>query len=374
MEAIGQLTGGIAHDFNNMLTGIVGALDLIRLRIANGRTQDLDRYINAAVNSADRAAALTHRLLAFARRQTLDPQPVDVHQLVASLQDLLVRTVGENVALRLDLAPVAWLAHSDTHQLENALLNLVINGRDAMPAGGELCIATANLSLDGEAAARESLAPGDYVRLSVADTGTGMPPEVKAKAFEPFFTTKPAGQGTGLGLSMIYGFVKQSGGTARIDTEQGQGTTISLYLPRHPEVVAEHDDKPTTKVAPRAEAGQTVLVVEDEYAVRMIVLEVLAELGYTALEASDADSALPIIESGQRLDLLISDVGLPGMNGRQLAEIARGRRPELKVLFITGYAKNAKVRGEFLGENMDMLIKPFDIDALAERIHSMIQR
>ena len=373
MEAIGQLTGGIAHDFNNMLTGIVGALDLIRLRIANGRTQDLDRYINAAVNSADRAAALTHRLLAFARRQTLDPQPVDVHQLIESLQDLLVRTVGENVALRLDLAPVAWLAHSDAHQLENALLNLVINGRDAMPAGGELCIATANLSLDAEAAARESLTPGDYVRLSVTDTGTGMPPEVKAKAFEPFFTTKPAGQGTGLGLSMIYGFVKQSGGTARIDTEQGQGTTISLYLPRHAEVAAPTPDQPATKVAPRAEAGQTVLVVEDEYAVRMIVLEVLAELGYTALEASDADGALPIIESGQRLDLLISDVGLPGMNGRQLAEIARGRRPELKVLFITGYAKNAKVRGEFLGENMDMLIKPFDIDALAERIHSMIQ-
>ncbi len=373
MEAIGQLTGGIAHDFNNMLTGIVGALDLIRLRIANGRTQDLDRYINAAVNSADRAAALTHRLLAFARRQTLDPQPVDVHQLVESLQDLLVRTVGENIVLRLELAPLAWLAHSDTHQLENALLNLVINGRDAMPAGGELCIATANLSLDHETAARESLAPGDYVRLSVADTGTGMPPEVKAKAFEPFFTTKPAGQGTGLGLSMIYGFVKQSGGTARIDTEPGQGTTISLYLPRHPEVVTATSDQPTAKVAPRAEAGQTVLVVEDEYAVRMIVLEVLAELGYTALEAGDADSALPIIESDQRLDLLISDVGLPGMNGRQLAEIARGRRPELKVLFITGYAKNAKVRGEFLGENMDMLIKPFDIDALAERIHSMIQ-
>ncbi len=373
MEAIGQLTGGIAHDFNNMLTGIVGALDLIRLRIANGRTQDLDRYINAAVNSADRAAALTHRLLAFARRQTLDPQPVDVHQLIHSLEDLLVRTVGENVALRLDLAPLAWLAHSDAHQLENALLNLVINGRDAMPAGGELCIATATLSLDAEAAARESLTPGDYVRLSVADTGTGMPPEVKAKAFEPFFTTKPAGQGTGLGLSMIYGFVKQSGGTARIDTEQGQGTTISLYLPRHPETGPAASEQAETKTAPRAEAGQTVLVVEDEYAVRMIVLEVLAELGYTALEASDADGALPIIESEQRLDLLISDVGLPGMNGRQLAEVARGRRPELKVLFITGYAKNAKVRGEFLGENMDMLIKPFDIDALARRIHSMIQ-
>ncbi|WP_158635400.1 PAS domain S-box protein [Pseudomonas duriflava] len=373
MEAIGQLTGGIAHDFNNMLTGIVGALDLIRMRVISGRTNDLDRYINAATASADRASALTHRLLTFARRQTLDTRPVDLNQLISSLRDLFVRTVGEHVRIETHLHADLWPAFSDAHQLENALLNLVINARDAMPSGGQLRIETSNLTLDSESARRETLEPGDYVQVQVIDTGLGMSPEIAAKAFEPFFTTKPTGQGTGLGLAMIYGFVKQSGGHARIETCEGKGTTISLLLPRHHSPVCDEVPVEPNHAMPRAQAGQTVLVVEDEAAVRMIVLEVLNELGYTALEAGDAEQALPIIQSERRIDLLVSDVGLPGMNGRQLAEQARQLRPDLKVLFITGYAKNAETRKEFLGPNMDLLTKPFDIDALAVKIHDMIQ-
>jgi PAS domain S-box-containing protein len=373
MEAIGQLTGGIAHDFNNMLTGIVGALDLIRMRVISGRTDDLDRYINAATASADRASALTHRLLAFARRQTLDTKPVDLNELIDSLRDLFVRTVGEQIRIRTHLSADLWMAFSDAHQLENALLNLVINARDAMPDGGDLTIETLNVTLDSEAARRETVEPGDYIRIQVKDTGQGMTPEVMAKAFEPFFTTKPSGQGTGLGLAMIYGFIKQSGGNVRIDSQVGHGTAITLLLPRHLDPVVESPVPETPHGMPRAQEGQTVLVVEDEAAVRMIVLEVLSELGYTAFEAGDAEQAIPLIQSDQRLDLLVSDVGLPGMNGRQLAEVARTHRPDLKVLFITGYAKNAEVRSQFLGKNMDMLTKPFDIDALASKIHEMIQ-
>ncbi|TLX61099.1 PAS domain-containing protein [Stutzerimonas nosocomialis] len=372
MEAIGQLTGGLAHDFNNMLTGVLGALDLIQRRVTAGRTGELDRYIDAAVTSANRAAALTHRLLAFARRQSLDPKPVDVDALVGSMEDMLRRTMGERIRLQTHLTAEPWLAYTDAPQLENALLNLVINARDAMPEGGELnietrCVSLASHQPDGPEA-------GDYVVLCVSDSGLGMPAEIIAKAFDPFFTTKPIGQGTGLGLSMVYGFAKQTGGHVRIDSQVGVGTRITLYLPRNQEPVdAQGEPRTANSDIPRAQLGETVLVVEDEAAVRLLVIEVLKELGYRALEAVDGPSALPYLQGDQRIDLLVTDVGLPGMNGRQLAEIARQHRKDLKVLFITGYAPNAEVRGEFLGPGMDMLAKPFNIDALAGRIRQMIE-
>ncbi len=372
MEAIGQLTGGLAHDFNNMLTGVLGALDLLQRRL-EPRQADLERYIDAAVTSANRAAALTHRLLAFARRQSLDPQPVDVNHLVLSMEDMLRRTIGEHIQLETDLGAECGPAYTDAHQLENALLNLVINARDAMPGGGRLTIATRTQTVLSPAP--EGLAPGDYVQLIVRDSGCGMPPEVIDKAFDPFFTTKPIGQGTGLGLSMVYGFARQTGGAVEIDSQPGQGTTVSLLLPRLQATLPAPEPAPASGLieVPRAQDGESVLVVEDEAAVRMLVVEVLRELGYTALEAVDADSALAIIQSERRVDLLVSDVGLPGLNGRQLAEIARKHRPQLKVLFITGYAPNAELRGEFLDAGMQMLAKPFSIDVLAVRIRQMIE-
>lgn len=370
MEAIGQLTGGLAHDFNNMLTGVLGALDLLQRRLGDLLPQ-YERYIDAAVTSANRAAALTHRLLAFARRQTLDPQPVDVNQLVLSMEDMLRRTIGEHIRLKTHLQADLWLAYTDAHQLENALLNLVINARDAMPHGGRLTIETRRATLRARAA--EGLPAGDYVQLSVCDSGCGMPREVIEKAFDPFFTTKPIGQGTGLGLSMVYGFVRQTGGQVGIDSQPGVGTHVRLLLPRNHESPAPGQPAADAGEAPRAQAGETVLVVEDEAAVRMLVVEVLRELGYTALEAIDADSALPFLDDARRIDLLVADVGLPGTNGRQLAEMARQRRPGLKILFITGYVADAKVRGEALDEGMEMLGKPFSIDRLAVKIRQMIE-
>ncbi len=346
MEAIGQLTGGLAHDFNNMLTGVLGALDLIQRRVASGQTHDLGRYLDAATTSANRAAALTHRLLAFARRQSLDTRPVDINQLVQSMEDMLRRTIGEHIRFETLLQTDPWLAYTDAHQLENALLNLVINARDAMSGGGRLVIQTGCVHVGTPQP--NSPEPGDYVTLSVADTGCGMPAEVVAKAFDPFFTTKPIGQGTGLGLSMVYGFVKQTGGHVRIDSTPGQGTLITLFLPRNQAQVEVNEAPSETPAAVQgAQSDETVLVVEDEAAVRMLVVEVLQELGYHVLEAVDGNSALPYLRSDRRIDLLVSDFGLPGMNGRQLAEIAREHRPDLQVLFITGYAPNAEVRGEF---------------------------
>ncbi len=373
MEAIGQLTGGLAHDFNNMLTGVLGALDLIQRRVASGRVNDLGRYVDAATSSANRAAALTHRLLAFARRQSLDPQPVDVNQLVCSMEDMLRRTMAEHIELSTRLQPDPWLAYTDAHQLENALLNLVINARDAMSEGGKLVIQTGCVQI--KSIKPDSPEPGDYVTLSVADNGTGMPPEVVAKAFDPFFTTKPIGQGTGLGLSMVYGFVKQTGGHVRIDSTPGEGTLITLFLPRN-RAQGEHSETPAEAALDvrGAEADETVLVVEDEAAVRMLVVEVLQELGYRVIEAVDGSSALPHLAADQRIDLLVSDIGLPGLNGRQLAEVARQHRPDLRVLFITGYAPNAEVRGEFLGPGMDMLAKPFSIDVLGSKVRQLIER
>nr|WP_251009939.1 response regulator [Pseudomonas fluorescens] len=373
MEAVGQLTGGIAHDFNNMLTGIIGSLELLRRRLARGRTEDLDSLIDLGVTSANRAAGLTHRLLAFSRRQSLDSKAVQMNTLVLSMGELLQRSLNESVRLDMQLDDQLWIAEADPNQLESALLNLVLNARDAMPDGGQLVVKTFNQQLDADfTEAYINLEPGDYVVLSVQDSGCGMPEAVINRAFDPFFTTKPIGQGTGLGLSMIYGFSKQSRGHVTIDSDVGKGTTVNLYLPRF---VGEEVNEPQvdTQHAPYAQDGETVLIVEDDPAVRVLVSAVLSELGYAFVEAADADSAVPILQSGQRIDLLISDVGLPGMNGRQLAEIGRQIRPDLRVLFITGYAEHAAVRGGFLDPGMQMITKPFTFDLLTAKVREMIK-
>jgi len=370
MEAIGQLTGGLAHDFNNMLTGVIGSIDLIRRFLESGRMDQVHRYLEAAETSAQRAAALTARLLAFGRRQSLDIRPTDVNQLVRGMEDFLRRTLGEQVSLAVALVPGLPPASTDANQLENALLNLCINARDAMPDGGHLTIETTTMQLDpGFAQTGEDLQPGDYVVLSVSDNGQGMSAETITKVFEPFFTTKPIGQGTGLGLSMIYGFLKQSGGHVRIYSELGVGTSVKLFVPCSdaPVVVAE----PRVTSMPVG-AGETVLVVEDDAAVRMVIVNVLDELGYTACEAEHAEEAFAILQTSRQIDLMISDVGLPGLNGRQLAEIARQTRPGLKVLFVTGYAQGAAVRSGFLDHGMDMLTKPFQIDTLAIKVRQML--
>jgi signal transduction histidine kinase len=372
MEAVGQLTGGIAHDFNNMLTGIIGSLELLRRRVSRGKLDDLDSLIDLGVTSANRAAGLTHRLLAFSRRQSLDSKPVQINELVSSMGELLQRSLNESIALDMRLDPKLWTAEADPNQLESALLNLALNARDAMPGGGKLIVETSNRHLDNVfTAAYGTLKPGDYVELSVSDTGCGMPESVISRAFDPFFTTKPIGQGTGLGLSMIYGFARQSHGHVTIHSEVDKGTTVSLFLPRFIGEIS-----PATPLDPAllpfANSGETVLIVEDDPAVRVLVSQVLSELGYAFVEAGDADSALPIIESSQRIDLMISDVGLPGMNGRQLAEIGRQIRPDLKVLFITGYAEHAAVRGGFLDPGMQLITKPFTFDLLTSKVREMI--
>jgi len=373
MEAVGQLTGGIAHDFNNMLTGIIGSLELLRRRVARGRTEDLDGLIDLGVTSANRAAALTHRLLAFSRRQSLDSKPVEMNALVSSMGELLHRSVNESVRLDMCLDPKLWTAEADPNQLESALLNLVLNARDAMPNGGMLMIETFNRKLDHSFTdAYENLLPGEYVVLSVTDTGCGMPENVISRAFDPFFTTKPIGQGTGLGLSMIYGFTKQSRGHVSIESQVGHGTTVQLFLPRF-NGDKDVEDIGTVGQAIEAREGETILIVEDDPAVRALVSQVLSELGYAYLEAEDAVGAVPILESAQRIDLMISDVGLPGMNGRQLADIARQLRPELRVLFITGYAENAGTRAGFLDEGMQMITKPFAFDQLTAKVREMIE-
>ena len=372
MEAVGQLTGGLAHDFNNLLTGISGSLEMMGIRIQQGRYGDLERYALAAQGAAKRAASLTHRLLAFSRRQTLDPKPTDVNRLVAGMEELVRRTVGPAIEVEVVTAGGLWLTLVDPNQLENALLNLAINGRDAMSGGGRLTIETGNRWLDERSARDRDLEPGQYVSLCVSDTGTGMTPDVIAKAFDPFFTTKPLGEGTGLGLSMIYGFARQSGGQVRIYSEVGEGTTLCLYLPRHHGEAGEAEPNDRT-APPRAGAGETVLVVDDEPTVRMLVAEILGELGYAAIEAADGASGLAILQSDARIDLLVTDVGLPGgMNGRQMADAARLSRPDLRILFITGYAENAVVGNGHLDPGMHVMTKPFAMDALATRIRDLI--
>jgi PAS domain S-box-containing protein len=374
MEAVGQLTGGLAHDFNNMLTGIIGSLEIVGRRLNEGRYDDVPRFMEAATTSAQRAAGLTHRLLAFSRQQSLDPKALDVNDLVRSMEDLLVRTLGEQIAFQARFADQVWPAVSDANQLESAVLNLAINARDAMPEGGRLTIETQNAILDATYARQQpGVVAGDYVEISVSDTGHGMAPEVVAKAFDPFFTTKPIGQGTGLGLSMIYGFMRQIGGHVRIYSEIGKGTTTKLYLPRFvgEDAPAEPEHRPA---APASGSGEMVLVVEDDASVRGVIVEVLRELGYSASQASDSQAAMPFIVGSSPIDLLITDVGLPGMNGRQLAEIALEHRPSLKVLFVTGYAASAAVRGNFLADGMDMISKPFAMNDLAAKIREMIAK
>ena len=374
MEAIGQLTGGVAHDFNNLLTGIGGSLQMIKTRMEQGRMDAVDRYVAAAQDAVKRATALTHRLLAFSRRQTLDPKPTNVNRLVAGMEELIRRTVGPAIHLEVVGAGGLWSTLVDPNQLENALLNLCINARDAMPEGGRLTIETANKWLDDRAAKERELTPGQYVSLSVTDNGTGMTPDVVAHAFDPFFTTKPLGAGTGLGLSMIYGFVRQSGGQVRIYTEEGKGTTMCLYLPRHDSDAGAEDAAGAQSLTSAASGdGEIVLVIDDEQTIRKLIAELLEEEGYIALEVSDGPSGMRVLQSSERIDLLITDVGLPGgMNGRQIADAARVLRPDLKVLFITGYAENAVVGNGHLERGMQVVAKPFEMDVLARKIREII--
>jgi nitrogen-specific signal transduction histidine kinase/CheY-like chemotaxis protein len=372
MEAVGQLTGGLAHDFNNLLTGISGGLEMMQARIAQGRFDELERYFASVRGAADRAAALTHRLLAFSRRQTLDPRPTNIDRLLRGFEELIRRTVGPGIEVRLNGSPRPWPTLVDPNQLENAVLNLCINARDAMPDGGILTIETANVSLDQRAARRLELPAGDYVAIAVADTGTGMSPEVVAKAFEPFFTTKPLGEGTGLGLSMAYGFARQSGGQVEVSSCPAHGTTVTLYLPRHAGS-ADVDEVERDAVAAAAGRGEIVLVIDDEAMIRLLIADTLTECGYEVIEAVDGPAGLEILRSDARIDLLITDVGLPGgMNGRQVADAARVIRPDLKVLFITGYAEQAVIGSGSLATDMFVLAKPFPMEAIAERTRDIL--
>ncbi len=373
MEAVGQLTGGLAHDFNNLLMGVSGALELINRRVEQGRSGEIGRYLEMAEAGVSRAAGLTHRLLAFSRRQTLDPKPTDIGEVIANLEEFLQRSVGPETDVQIGRVDALWPILLDRNQFENALLNLCINARDAMPGGGRIAIEAENRALDEEAARESDLEPGDYVRVTVTDTGTGMSPETIARAFDPFYTTKPIGEGTGLGLSMVYGFVRQSGGQVRIRSAQGKGTAIELQFPRY-DGERQPEEAPAAPHAEQAPShGETVMVVDDEMVIRMLVVEQLEDLGYTTVEAGDGVSALAALDEGPPIDLLITDVGLPnGLNGRQLADAARLKQPGLKILFITGYAENAVIGDSQLEPGMHLLTKPFEMGALADRVRELI--
>lgn len=373
LEAVGQLTGGLAHDFNNLLASITGSLELLRRRGGAHITTDMERYIGVAQGAAKRAAALTHRLLAFSRRQTLEPKTLALNQLVHGMEELLRRTVGPEIAIEIVAAPGLWNVHVDASQIESALLNLCINARDALPQGGRITIETSNRTLDARAAQAADLRPGAYVCMCVRDNGVGMPPEVAAMAFDPFFTTKPLGMGTGLGLSMVYGFAKQSGGRVSIQSQVGAGTSVCIELPRSERTPEQSLTEPGPAAAPRADQGETVLVVDDEASLRMLMVEVMQDLGYATLEAGNGAEAMRWLRSDRAIDLLITDVGLPGgMNGRQVADAARGERPALKVLFVTGYAQTAFDEGR-LEAGMHVMTKPFEMDALARRVKEVIE-
>ena len=377
MEAVGQLTGGLAHDFNNMLAGVSGHLELMKLRLRMGQTGDLQARIDAAIKVTQRAAALTHRLLAFSRRQALDPKPTSVNALVMSMTDLVTRAAGPTISVRTRLQAGLWTTLCDPNQLESALLNLANNARDAMPEGGALVIETENTTVcTGQAGRYGDLKPGDYVLVRVRDTGSGMPPDVVARAFDPFFTTKPMGQGTGLGLSMVYGFARQSGGSVRIESSPGAGSEVRLVLPRHVEAVpgSAPVQEPGDAEAPLAAASHKglVLVVDDEADIRVVMAEVLELQGYTVLQAADAPQALRLLHD-KRPDILVTDIGLPnGMNGRQLADQVRVQWPQLPVLMVTGYAESTVMKNETLPPQMELLIKPFAMNALVGKVEAML--
>ncbi|MBA3447070.1 MAG: PAS domain S-box protein [Pseudaminobacter sp.] len=371
MEAVGQLTGGIAHDFNNMLAVVIGGLNLLERRLAKGET-DVGRYIDAAMDGATRAASLTQRLLAFSRQQPLQPEPLDANRLVSGMSELLSRTLGENIRVESVLSAGLWKTNVDPGQLENTLLNLSVNARDAMPDGGKLTIETANAHVDDQYAREFEIAAGQYVLICVTDTGSGMSPEIVAKAFDPFFTTKEVGKGTGLGLSQVFGFVRQSGGHVKIYSEPGHGTTAKIYMPRF------YGDAPVDaprRVEAAAQAGnrsEIIMVVEDEERVRNYSVEALRDLGYTVVQASSGPEALRMIEEGQDMALLFTDVVMPEMTGRQLADLAVARLPTLKVLFTTGYTRNAVVHNGVLDPGTHFLPKPFGIDQLASKVRGVL--
>jgi CheY-like chemotaxis protein len=377
MEAVGQLTGGVAHDFNNLLTVITGNLELLKRRLADTVDARSRRNIDSAMDGAKRAALLTHRLLAFSRQSPLAPEAVDVNKLVGGMSDLLHRTLGEQVAIDTVLGSDLWHAEADPNQLENAILNLAVNARDAMPEGGRLTIETANATIDEShpMSRRDEVKPGDYVAICVSDTGVGMSQDVMARVFEPFFTTKPVGKGTGLGLAQVYGFMHQSGGHVTISSKIGLGTTVKLYLPRT--TPGRAFAKPSHAAASWAAAvpasGETILVIEDEPLVRQFSVSALEGAGYSVLEAADGPTGLALLDLHPEVALLFTDVVLPGpLNGRKIAEEACRRRPELKVLFTTGYARDAIVHHGRLDEDVDLLVKPFTATTLVEKVQGLI--
>ncbi|MFD0463673.1 ATP-binding protein [Microvirga aerilata] len=379
MEAVGRLTGGVAHDFNNLLTVVTGNLDMLRRRVEGSGDGRLIRNLDNALEGARRAGQLTHRLLAFSRQSPLQPEVLDLNKIVSGMSELLRRTIGENIAIETVLAGGLWRTEADPNQLESAVLNLAVNARDAMPDGGKLTLETANAYLDEAYAASTNgeVKAGQYVMVSVSDTGTGMTPDVRAKVFEPFFTTKPVGKGTGLGLAQVYGFARQSGGHAAIYSEPGEGTTVKLYFPR----ILRSDDKVRSPQAeepvaapPAAVKGETILVVEDEIMVREFSISVLEEAGYRVLSAEDGPTALKLLEAHRHeIALLFTDVVLTGpMNGRKVADEALRLRPDLKVLFTTGYTRNAIIHHGRLDEGVHLITKPFAAASLAERVRGLL--
>ena len=373
MEALGQLTGGLAHDFNNMLAIIIGNLSLLKRRLERG-DRAVERYAEQALKGADRAATLTHRLLAFARKQPLAPEAIACNRLIAAMSDLLRRSLGESIRIETVAAPDLWTTQADANQLENAILNLAVNARDAMPKGGRLIIETDNVHLDEAYAAQNPGVPaGPYVLVALTDTGSGMPPEVAAKAFDPFFTTKPVGQGTGLGLSQVYGFVRQSGGHVAIYSEPDRGTTVRLYLPRHFGDAAEME-RMTPTMLPEGSAREVILVVEDEDGVRDLAVEALRDLRYTVIHAEGAKDALRMLDTHPEIALLFTDVVMPEVNGRELAEAVHERRPDLPVLFTTGYTRNAIVHNGLVDADVQLLAKPYTLEQLALKVRQAMVR
>jgi signal transduction histidine kinase/ActR/RegA family two-component response regulator len=369
MEAIGQLTGGIAHDFNNMLASVIGGLNLTQRRLSRGDL-DVDKFIEGALESAYRAARLTQRLLQFSRQSPLEPVALDVNKLTSGMSDLLARTLGETIHVETVLSAGLWNAKADPGQLENVVLNLAVNARDAMPDGGNLTIETSNTFVDEAYASDNEMVEGQYVLIAVTDTGHGMPADVLAKVFDPFFTTKPVGKGTGLGMSQVYGFAKQSGGHVKIYSEVDHGTTVKLYLPRQVGT-ATSVARPKAELAPSG-GSETVLVVEDEDRVRNFAAEALRELGYNVLEAGDGPAALAVLQSERDTALLFTDVVMPGMTGRELADHAVSSRPELKVLYSTGYTRNAIVHNGVVDAGTNFLQKPYSLNDLARKVRAVL--